>query len=323
MKTLQRSRSGQRVGTRLQQGQPMRVGAAIATMVGLTGIVAFSPKPAAACSYGTDAFAGYPAASDSEVPIDVVPWFTTSGLRLEDLQVRLLGPDDVQVEVELTIVGGAWHGELVEAWPVTPLLPDSEYQLVVEADLDTEYLDDISLVVPFRTGDAPAPPPPPPPAASMELLEIQYPFANSCSPGHQGCIGAEGADTMELTVLDADDGTPLLRRFVGETVVYGYSLERPFCIELRHRTAAGVRSDATSLCSTDVPHFRAADNEYGNVYGTCHAGVFVELPELAQPSPGGCSAAWAAPSSRASATGCILLLALVALRSNRRPRAGR
>jgi hypothetical protein len=299
------------------EGRHARVLAGLAVVCGV-----LHAHPARACTTIPTLTPGHPTASATEVPLDAAPWFYAHAFGVDDLAVRLLGPEDVEVPITLSsFFGGVFT--YVEVWPDTALEPDTHYRLVVDAELEnhTQHLE-----IAFTTGSTVAPEPPPAPEAAMELLELTY--IDSCYPGHIACAGSEGAAVLDARLVDPDGGDVLDQQLGHQSMLLLYTehaSDRPFCLELRHRTPSGERSDASTLCSDEVPTFTANFlNE-----ATCHAGLLEGLPPDPTPGPdtepagadsgGGCSLTY--PSARtAPPLPWILLLGLLLLARGRRER---
>jgi hypothetical protein len=282
------------------------------------------PTQARACTYAPVATAGQPAASAANVPVDVVPWFRAFAINQSELHVRLIGPGEEEVPVDPTFTGGGSLDTYVEVWPTAPLEAETDYHLVVEM-VGSPHGEDVELLdVPFRTGSHVASVEPEPPLASMELLEFTTFWGAACHDSHTGCIGAEGSAGLELQVRDEEDGTVISRQLGVETVQYmyrDYAADRPFCIELRKRSLAGVRSEPAALCSADVPMHLVDPGDVGLPPITCHAGALEGLPEP-EPEPNsskGCAVtAPAVPRPPA----WVLLILLPLLRLVSRGRSG-
>jgi hypothetical protein len=175
------------------------------------------PGEGHACLYAPHLTPQYPSELASNVPLDAVPWFSSLGFTAADFHVRILGPEDVEVGVEVTEIRGSLYTH-IEVWPTALLSPDTAYQLLVDPASEAHDPEGLSLRVDFRTGEGIAPAPPPPPAASMELLEFEAWTDSSCGGGHVACIGAAEASTLELRVLDPDTGDVMLWELGGDTM---------------------------------------------------------------------------------------------------------
>jgi hypothetical protein len=205
---------------------------------------------------------GYPADGAVDVPIDVVPFYSTdaawlgwdeTGLQGGTLTLRDANGTEVPIDIRDP------HPSTLTLAPDAELEPNARYSLELSAAGPGN--EPTSAIVEFETGTARAAAPEPPSAflQHYEFLDYQQ---DSCSMARRGtCLAFAEGLTIVGTYTDAD-GLPwsTYNDYLWTQPVFvdltGIEQGTPFdCVELRTRAANGTLSEPTTVCGSDGPYF--------------------------------------------------------------------
>lgn len=297
------------------------VARAILTLAAAVAGAVAPPATAEACTWVWDAQAAAPFDGQTDVPLDVVPWFRAQAATSEG-GVRLLGPGDNPVAIDVQPLPSLGHWQPVEVHPHAPLAPDTQYTLLVEPP-EGYGADAEALEIRFTTGSHHAADDDVAPlTATLELLEADESFA-ACLGGNAACVGIPHSLSVEVRhQWDDHLSGPTL---ASGTFVSHYtqpSTESPFCLELRNRNLAGATSEPTVVCTEDAVRYRASTESLSYLDYTCGTHGFSALPDdavLVEPAgDGGCSVSGAGARRAGSPWAPALLLAALGLAAARR-----
>jgi hypothetical protein len=227
----------------------------------LTGAaVVFVAGDALACSEGLGIVEGLPEDGETDVPTDVVPWFTTNVPGDSDTltrSIRLETDTGDLVDVDVRALSSPRGRETLEVAPREPLRPQTLHRIVLIFDfapvdepwpIDPEP-EERSLE--FTTGPGAAhPSSPEPPGVRAVLVHDEE---SPCGGPVWLCLGSATGESLQVALHDTDGvlGAATLGRD-GQRVEVPWRAGHPFCMEAQARTVTGQLSSVETICSEDM-----------------------------------------------------------------------